>query len=165
MSSSISQDNFKMKEKSVLIESSLDIMKISLKEIIDCQKGKIKLNFRGNYYNKLVDNIINNFEQKEVQKVKLNTIIEPLEINSIEFRVFANLNSGDFLKITGSSDYFSNWKLFKNLEFLNEVWILKLNKFIDKDFFALYEKGKFQLIKKAILSMNTNLSFKTTTEI
>lgn len=143
MSSSISKDNIKMKEKFVQIESSLDIMKISLKDIIDCQNRKIKLNFKGNYYNKLVDNIINNFEQKEIQKVKLNTIIEPLEINSIEFKVFVNLNSGDFLKITGSSDYFSNWKLFKNLEFLNEGWNLKLNKFTDKDFFALYDKGKF----------------------
>ena len=91
----------------------------------------------------MFDDIINNFEHKEIKKIKITSKTEPLEINSIDFKVYANLNIGESLKITGSSDYFSNWKIFKNLEFFHDFWNLKLNKIKDKDFFALYDQGKF----------------------
>lgn len=140
---STSNDDLEKKEKQIVIESSLDIMKVSLIDLIDCHKGRIKLNFKGKYYNKLVDDIINNLEHKEIKKIKITSKTEPLEINSIDFKVYANLNIGESLKITGSSDYFSNWKIFKNLEFFHDFWNLELNKIKDKDFFALYDNGKF----------------------
>lgn len=117
-----SEDGFEInnenKKETIQIDSIFDLMKIPYSILL----SKKLIDYKGSYFNSLVNEIIHPLEKKNVKTVQINKKRRDAIINEVSFKISFETTFGQSIKIVGNQDFIGNWAEHKELIYKNGYW-------------------------------------------
>lgn len=109
----------------IIINDQRDLLKLPITKLIN---NNVKIDINGNYYNKILTDVINQLEKRQIKEIKVTQKLFKPEIERIQFKVACSTQFGEDIKITGDTEFLGKWSTFKQLKYNNGFWIFEINR-------------------------------------
>ena len=104
--------------------------------------------FKGDYYNKIINEIIFPIEKKHIMEIKLTKQLIKPKIKLLTFRLAFDTVFGQSIKMTGSSLFLGSWTVHQQLTYVDGFWVID----IDEETLSKEKEVNFEF--KYILNSN-----------
>ena len=109
--------------KQIELNTLGDLLKLPISTLT---KEKL-IYFKGDYYNKIISEIVLPLEKKHIKEINpTKQWIKP-KIKLLTFRLAFDTVFGQSIKMTGSSLFLGNWTVHQQLTYVNGFWVIDIN--------------------------------------